>query len=90
MARMAPHYRGGYKTAARHLRHAAKSNPDTTCWRCGLTARPGDPWEAGHVVDGMVGSPLAPEHRSCNRAAGARKRNAIARSKRDRGTRARW
>ena len=43
------------------------------CWRCGGGPRPGDPWEAGHVIDAARGGgpQVAREHRSCNRRAGA-------------------
>lgn len=66
------HYRGDYARRAREIRAAADADPGTTCWRCGKTARPGDPWQAGHLVDGDRLSPLAAEHRSCNAAAGQR------------------
>lgn len=69
------HYRGAYHVQARRIRAAANANPNTRCWRCGHPARPGDPWEAGHLRDGDPASPLLPEHRSCNRAAGARLTN---------------
>ena len=69
------HYRGDYHRRAAAVRAAANADPDTVCWRCGLGARPGDPWEAGHLHDGDPLAPLAPEHRSCNRAAGARLAN---------------
>jgi hypothetical protein len=65
------HHKGTYPPQAAQLRHAANTNPDTTCWRCGQPARPHDPWEAGHTPTGH----LAPEHRSCNRTAGARSRS---------------
>lgn len=65
------HYRGAYKRKARAVRQTAHRNPDTLCWRCGKPAKPGDPWQAGHIRDGDPTSPLAPEHASCNAAAGA-------------------
>ena len=58
------HYHGDYARRAAALRDAANANPSTTCWRCGDLARPGDPWQAGHINDGQPGGPLAPEHRS--------------------------
>jgi hypothetical protein len=47
------------------------------CARCGQPITPADPPEAGHVVARSQGGTYAPangqvEHRSCNRAAGAR------------------
>lgn len=68
----APHYQGNYQREARRVRNAANANPDTLCRRCGQPARPGDPWQAGHINDSQPGGPLAPEHRSCNTSAGAR------------------
>lgn len=67
------HYRGSYDTMAKRVREAANADPSTTCWRCGELARPGDPWQAGHIVDGTTAGGLAPEHRSCNTRAGALK-----------------
>jgi HNH endonuclease len=51
-------------------------DPGTTCIRCFGTARVNDPWEPGHALDVAQGgtdhiSNLRPEHRSCNRKAGA-------------------
>jgi hypothetical protein len=66
------HYRGSYLRRAKALRAWANANPDTVCRRCGQKAREGDPWQAGHVIDGDPWSPLAPEHQSCNARAGAR------------------
>jgi 5-methylcytosine-specific restriction endonuclease McrA len=48
----------------------------TRCMRCGQRARVADPWEPGHIIDVAQGgtdqiSNLRPEHRSCNRKAGA-------------------
>lgn len=75
----APHHRGGYHVNARRVRQMANANPDTRCWRCGLTLAQHPPhkngtpakWTAGHVVDGQVGGPLAPEASTCNYSAGA-------------------
>lgn len=48
------------------MRHA-----DTTCWRCGLGWRAGDPFEIGHCdkPQSQGGVAVAWEHRSCNRSA---------------------
>ena len=72
-ARAKPHRRGTYQTEAAEVRRQAYANPDTRCRRCGLTLadKPGDTWDAGHIHDGVPGSPLAAEHSSCNRSAGA-------------------
>ena len=66
-----PHHRGAYPRQAARLRARAAADPTTLCRRCGQPARPGDPWTAGHVIDGQIGGQLAPEHASCNYAAGA-------------------
>jgi hypothetical protein len=47
------------------------------CWRCARTIDVGMPFDMGHVVDVASGGgqgPLLPEHRRCNRSAGARLR----------------
>lgn len=49
----------------------ATLNEHSTCWRCGEGPREGDPFEAGHLIDGDPHSPLGFEHRTCNRRAGA-------------------
>ena len=78
MGRRPAHYRGnGYDRRAKWCRDMANANPNTTCRRCGLGRREGDPWEAGHVIDGDPASPLAPEHRSCNRLAGLQRGQGI-------------
>lgn len=68
------HYRGDYAHRAAIVRARAYADPTTTCRRCGKTLAqvPGSRWDAGHIHDGIPTSPLAPEHDSCNRAAGAR------------------
>lgn len=71
------HYTGTYTARARRLRIAATRDPYTICWRCGQPARPGDPWQAGHLRDSDPTSPLLPEHRSCNTSAGATIGNAL-------------
>lgn len=73
------HYRGEYHVRAARLRAAATADPLTQCWRCVANgkpyretlARPGDPWQAGHLEDSTPGGVLLPEHRSCNASAGA-------------------
>lgn len=37
-----------------------------TCHICGQGARPGDPWQADHVIPNNRNSILLPAHRSCN------------------------
>lgn len=75
------HYRGTYHVASAKVRAAAWANPLTTCWRCRLTMQqihlthPRAKWTAGHLVDGQVGGPLAPECSPCNYAAGGRLRH---------------
>lgn len=80
MAREKPaHYKGTYHVRSRALVKAAKANPNTRCWRCGLTLPEHDPhktgraayWTAGHVRDGDPLSPLLPEASTCNYRAGA-------------------
>lgn len=73
------HHRGNYPAMARAIRDAANANPTTRCWRCGRTLdqhpthRNGKPaqWTAGHINDGQVDGPLAPEVSTCNYSAGA-------------------
>jgi hypothetical protein len=66
------HYGGSYHRRAAAVRAAAIADPNTRCWRCNGLARAGDPWQAGHVIDHDVSSPLLAEHRSCNARAGKR------------------
>lgn len=74
-----PHYAGSYHVRSRQLKAHANANPETRCWRCGLTrneyaAIHGDRparWTAGHIHDGEVEGPLMPEHHRCNSSAGA-------------------
>jgi hypothetical protein len=44
-----------------------------SCRKESRVIRPGDPWDLGHDDHGMV---RGPEHRACNRSAGARAGNA--------------
>lgn len=86
----APHHRGRHHRRSMAVRAAAYADPDTLCRRCGHRLHEGpehrhdgtERWEAGHVIDGQVDGPLAPEARSCNRRAAARKTNAKRRPRR--------
>ena len=71
----AEHHKGSYDGRARLVRAAAMADPATLCWRCGQPRRLGDPWTAGHVIDGEINGVLLPEHASCNFKAGARHGN---------------
>lgn len=73
------HYRGTYHVDSRRVREAAKRNPETRCWRCGLTidqvrqrVNPRAIWTSGHVNDGETGGPMLPECSPCNYGNGAR------------------
>ncbi|MEJ7719808.1 MAG: hypothetical protein WKF58_04925 [Ilumatobacteraceae bacterium] len=74
-----PHHRGTHQVRARRLVAAAKADPTTKCWRCGLTLaehrlhKNGKPafWTAGHLVDGEIDGVLMPEASRCNYEAGA-------------------
>ncbi len=76
------HYQGKYHVQSATVRAVAYADQLTTCWRCGRTLRevkqirPRARWTAGHLIDGMVDGPLAPECSPCNYAAGARLGNA--------------
>ena len=83
-AKVRGHYRGGYQTRAKRVREAAYADPGSRCWRCGRTLaeeqarvdagggrRRRVRWQAGHTVDGNSAYPLAAEHDTCNRTAGA-------------------
>lgn len=76
------HHRGSYQTQAKRITTAANLDPTTRCWRCRRTladirrTKPNARWTAGHINDGQVGGPLAPECSPCNFAAGARLTNA--------------
>ena len=73
-------YGGTFPRRSRLVKQAAYANPATRCRRCGRTyaealakwGKQGAKWQAGHVVDGHPGSPLAPEHAFCNQGAGGR------------------
>jgi hypothetical protein len=68
------HYSRSYARRAATVRAQAYADPTTRCRRCGKTLAevPGSTWDAGHVIDGQIDGPLAPEHAGCNRSAGAR------------------
>lgn len=90
------HYAGTYQARRRLLlRHAS---PLSRCWRCQRLLdehpphRNGDPayWTAGHVRDGDPTSPLMLEASTCNYAAGARRRNELAKRRNGNPTSRRW
>ncbi len=72
-----------YRRLAPLVRRAAAANPETRCWRCGLTlsearAQHGSriTWTAGHLVDSqpdhtLTLADLRPEHSRCNYSNGA-------------------
>lgn len=68
--RVRPHYSGDYAARAKAVRDTAQ-----VCWICGEQEKPGDPWQADHVIPGAPDSPLAPAHRSCNIARSNRSRS---------------
>jgi hypothetical protein len=75
----AAHHKGSHQVRAKRCTDWAWTHPTTTCRRCGLThaealtrwGETGAKWTAGHIVDGQVGGPYAPEHAHCNYSAGA-------------------
>lgn len=77
------HHRGSYHRDSIKIRATANANPNTTCWRCGLRLNQHTPhkngkpayWTAGHINDGQVNGPLAPEASTCNYTAGNRHRH---------------
>ena len=73
-----PHHRGAHQRIARLVTDWANSSPAYRCPRCGQTRAEGvaqwgaqGEWEAGHIVDGNAAAGYQPEHRHCNRSAGA-------------------
>lgn len=77
----------GYGAAHQAERKRWAKIIDTTghqCWRCRRMILPGMAWDLGHHDHDRTRY-MGPEHRSCNRSAGARKRN----TKRT-GTSTRW
>ncbi|NBH01949.1 hypothetical protein [Amycolatopsis sp. SID8362] len=82
---MTHHRRPGQTTAegygAQHqaLRRAWSPRVATgqvPCARCGEVIRPGTPWDLGHRDGTGKREYQGPEHRRCNRQAGAQLRNA--------------
>lgn len=66
----------GYGAEHRRLRDALApvvAAGEAVCARCHLRIAPGAPWDLGHSDDRR--SWTGPEHRSCNRRAGAVTRN---------------
>lgn len=73
--RKGAHHRGPHQRLSAQARARYNANLATRCARCGQPARPGDPWQAGHKLDGVPATSVAdyqPEHASCNTSAGAR------------------
>jgi len=73
----------GYGWAHQKLRnrwvpYVARGEVD--CARCGQTIWPGEAWDLGHV-DGDKSRYAGPEHRSCNRVAGAKQGAALTNAK---------
>lgn len=50
------------------------------CSRCGVTIRPGEPWDLGHSEDRTTWT--GPEHASCNRSDGGKRGAKAARDRR--------
>ncbi|GAA4627294.1 hypothetical protein GCM10023113_27700 [Cellulomonas oligotrophica] len=48
---------------------------EVTCARCGHPIAPAAAWDLGHVDGGRPDEYQGPEHRRCNRGAGARTAN---------------
>ena len=75
----AAHHRGTHQRRAEKVVADAYADPDTRCLRCHLRLdqhrrhRNGRPpyWTAGHIIDGLVDGPLAPEVSVCNFSHGA-------------------
>jgi hypothetical protein len=81
----------GYGAAHRTLRaNVARlvESGQADCARCRQPIWPGEPWDLGHTDDrtGYTG----PEHRRCNRLAGAKKGAAVTNQTRRRGWSREW
>lgn len=69
----------GYGSAHRALRRALEPEVaagQVACARCGELIKPGEPWDLGHRDGSGKREYQGPEHRTCNRSAGAKLRNA--------------
>lgn len=92
----AAHYRGTYHARSRRLTKAAHADPTTRCWRCNRTlaevrqTKPKAIWTAGHLVNGQVDGPLAPECSPCNYSHGASDGNAQRKRQTPSHTTLRW
>ena len=72
------HQLNGYTQRAKQCVTRADRNPNTRCWRCGLTMveirlkMPGRKiwWTAGHTKDHDSSKPILAEHSYCNFKAG--------------------
>lgn len=75
----APHHSGLYRKLAPLVVARADADLSTRCLTCKLTkAEHGQPWQAGHIVDGKVVTSLADlaaECRRCNTSKGATRGN---------------
>ena len=74
-----PWHNGLYRKLAPLVVARADADPSTRCLTCKLTkAEHGQPWQAGHVIDGKVVTSivdLAAECRRCNTSKGATRGN---------------
>ena len=70
----------GYGAAHQALRRrwaSVVARGGVMCARCGREIVPGSPWDLGHVDGSGKGEYSGPEHRRCNRRAGARRGNRL-------------
>lgn len=74
----------GYGTAHQAARARLAPSVDAgraSCWRCGRPIVPGEAWDLGHDdLDPTKRTYRGPEHATCSRSAGARKRNLLRRA----------